>query len=223
MDVNKLRKDGQDGKLGVDQLVDVIDSQQQIIQQLQSQNGELQKLVEQLQRRCGQPTKSTDQYSLEANAKREQAKQKRRKKQKSLRRGRRTTKDKLVGIDREQNVFPEGFSEDSCQFQRTQWVWRIENGHAVLVAYHLHHGPNGESAGVGGSIGRSEYGIEIVVAVSYLTFVIGLSIDRVCELLRFFWKLELPKSQADALINRLAREWEPVFEGSCPFCKTVVA
>jgi hypothetical protein len=79
----------------------------------------------------------------------------------------------------------------------------------------MHRGAGGETPVIDGTIGRSEFGVEIFVAVGYLTYVAGLSIDKVCELLEFFWKLKLSKSQADALLNRLGSEWEPVFDDLC--------
>jgi transposase len=39
--------------------------------------------------------------------------------------------------------------------------------------------------------------------------------DKVCALLKFFWNLELSKSQADALLNQLARQWETEFDALC--------
>jgi len=208
MDTEKLQNDAKDGKLSVEQLIQIIVAQQQEILEQQQR-------IDELERQLGLKQKAQEQYSLQANARREKAKQKRRKKQKSDRRGRRTTKFKLVDALREENIFPEGLSKDDCEFHRTQLVWHIEAGQAVLVSYRLYRGPNGELPVIPGSIGRCEYGIEIVVAVAYLTYVIGLSIDKVCEQLQFFWKLKLPKSQADALLNRLGREWEPVFDDLC--------
>lgn len=34
-------------------------------------------------------------------------------------------------------------------------------------------------------------------------------------MVRFFWKLPLSKSQADALLNQLSRAWESEFERLC--------
>lgn len=45
--------------------------------------------------------------------------------------------------------------------------------------------------------------------------MVGLSMDKVCTLLRFFWELERSKSQADALLNQLSRQWEHEFESPC--------
>ena len=91
----------------------------------------------------------------------------------------------------------------------------IENGQAVLVAYHVYRGPHGEVATIPGTLGRSEYGIEISVALTFMVFIVRLSMDKVCQQLEFFWGLKLAKSQADALLNRLTREWEPEFDTLC--------
>jgi transposase len=211
MDAETLKKEALEGKLSVEQLV-------LIIVDFQQQNERLQERVDELERELGRrkpEEPKPDRYSLQEQERQEKAKQKRRKKQKSLRRGRRKTKDKIVDALREENVFPDGCSEDDCEYYRTQLLWHIEAGQAVSVSYRLHRGPSGEKPLIDGSIGRSEFGVEIFVAVGYLTYVMGLSIDKVCELLEFFWKLKLSKSQADALLNRLGSEWEPVFDDLC--------
>ena len=66
-----------------------------------------------------------------------------------------------------------------------------------------------------GVFGRSEFGMEIVLAIAYQVYVVGLSFDKVCLLMNFFQNLKLRKSQADALLNRLARQWEEEFDLLC--------
>jgi hypothetical protein len=64
-------------------------------------------------------------------------------------------------------------------------------------------------------LGRGEFGIEIIVAIAYQVYIVGLSFDKVCLLLNFFQNLRLRKSQVDALLNQLSRHWESEFEGLC--------
>jgi len=59
---------------------------------------------------------------------------------------------------------------------------------------------------------RSEYGIEIILTVAFLHYWIGLSLDHVCEVLKFFTKLELSKSQANALLNQLSADWSGEYD-----------
>ncbi len=64
-------------------------------------------------------------------------------------------------------------------------------------------------------LGRSEYGLEIVTKIAYLVYIVGLSFDKVCLLLNFFQNLRLSKSQANALLYRLACDWEHEFDLLC--------
>jgi hypothetical protein len=83
------------------------------------------------------------------------------------------------------------------------------------VAYEVYRGPRNQYGQIPGVFGRSEFGIEIVVAIAYQVYVVGLSFDKVCLLMNFFQNLKLRKSQADALMNRLARQWEGEFDLLC--------
>ena len=94
-------------------------------------------------------------------------------------------------------------------------MWRLENGRAVLVAYQIYRGPGNRYGQIPGVLGRSEFGLEIVTEIAYLVYIVGLSFDKVCLLLNFFQNLRLGKSQANALLYRLSRDWEHEFELLC--------
>jgi hypothetical protein len=57
--------------------------------------------------------------------------------------------------------------------------------------------------------------MEIVLAIAYQVYIVGLSFDKVCLLMNFFQNLKLRKSQADALLNQLAWQWEEEFDLLC--------
>src|SRR5208282_1514725 len=97
----------------------------------------------------------------------------------------------------------------------TRVVWRLENGRAVLIAYDIYRGPKNQYGRIPGVLGRSEFGLEIVIEIAHLVHVIGMSFDKVCVLLNFFQKLKLQKSQVDALLYRLSRHWQHEFEALC--------
>lgn len=196
----------------IGELEQTVRGQEQVIDELRLENG---RLKQQLSDRDGQhPTQRLDEeYSLEAEDKR--SGRKGRRKQKSSRRGRRTTGEKLARADRHEDVYPEDVPPDDCTRHSSRVVWRVENGQAVLVGYHVYRGPGGEVPTIPGTLGRSEYGIEISIALTFMVFIVRLSMDKVCQQLEFFWGLKLAKSQADALLNRLAREWEPEFDTLC--------
>ncbi len=116
---------------------------------------------------------------------------------------------------RTEKVFPAGVRKADCRLSHTRVAWRLEDGQAVLVAYDIYRGPKNQYGKIPGVFGRSEFGAEIVLAIAYQVYVVGLSFDKVCLLMNFFQHLTLRKSQADALLNQLARQWEEEFELLC--------
>ena len=57
--------------------------------------------------------------------------------------------------------------------------------------------------------------MEILIALAYQVYTLGLSLDKACQVLGFFQGLSLTKSQANALLNQLARTWETEFDTLC--------
>jgi hypothetical protein len=112
-------------------------------------------------------------------------------------------------------VFPVGVAPYDCRLSHTRPIWRLENGRVVLIAYEVYRGPRNQFGKIPGTLGRSEFGVEIIVAIAYQVFIVGLSFDKVCLLMNFFQNLRLRKSQADALLNQLARHWECEFDRLC--------
>ena len=121
----------------------------------------------------------------------------------------------MAQAERSVDVVPDGLDKSECQLSHTRPVWRLENGRAVLIAYRIYRGPNDRYGKIPGVLGRSEFGLEILVEIAHLVYVVGLSFDKVCLVLSFFQNLKLGKSQADALLHRLARHWSNEFEVLC--------
>ncbi len=162
------------------------------------------------------PTRFDEPFSVKAEEKRQEARGRRaKKKSKPRRRGRFSTAGKLAMAKQHQDVFPEGVDPHQCQLSHRRPVWRLIDGQAVLVAYHVYRGPRNEYGKIPGVLGRSEFGLEIVVAISFLVFVAGLSFDKVCLVMNFFSNLSLRKSQVDALLYQLAQHWEQEFDQLC--------
>lgn len=193
--------------------------------ELAAENAKLHAEIAELRKK--NPTQRLNQsYSVAAEEKRrEEAEQKKAgtakkhgshgDKQSSERRGRIPNQDKIDRAHLHELVLPEGFHITQCKPHYDRPVWRIRNGKATLVVYEIWRGPNGELGNIEGVLPLSEFGLEIHTAVAFLVSMVGLSIDKVCEQLKFFWELDLSKSQADALLNQLSREWEPEFESLC--------
>jgi transposase len=217
-DVEQLKRDVGAGQIGVDRLVELIVTLQR---QLQTTNGQLQtanKRIEELEQKLGAaPTAKVDEpFSLRAEEQRQEKRgKKKRSPKKNGRRGRVTTAKKIAQAERTAEVLPEGFTKSECQLSHTRPVWRLENGRAVLVAYQIYRGLNNRYGKIPGVLGRSEFGMEIVVELAHLIHIMGLSFDKACQLLSFFQNLRLRKSQVDALLHQLARHWENEFETLC--------
>ena len=64
-------------------------------------------------------------------------------------------------------------------------------------------------------LGRSEFGLEIVVEIAYSVYVVGLSFDKACLLLRFLQNVPLGKTQADKLLRQLSGHWQHEFDVLC--------
>jgi len=210
MDVDQLRQDVAEGTVELDRLVELIASQQKRIEQLQE---EIEKLKEQIKKN---PTERLEEpYSERAEEKRQaKAKGKRKKRKIPKRRGRLSTAEKIAKANRTEKVYPDDCDPQGCKLSHTRVAWRLEDGRAVLIAYEIYRRGNsfGQPPGVPG---RGEFGMEILIALAYQVYTLGLSLDKACQVLGFFQGLSLTKSQANALLNQLARTWESEFDTLC--------
>jgi transposase len=215
---DQFRKALRDGRIDVDRLIELLVSAQQQLQQTQEQLQQANRRIEELEKKLGSGTtvKSHEAYSVRAEEQRQATHgKKRRKKVQRGRRGRLTTAEKIAQAERTEKVFPSQVPEGECKFSHTRPLWRLENGRAVLVAYEVYRGPHNEYGQIPGALGRSEFGIEIIVAVAHLVHVVGLSFDKACAVLNFFQNMRIRKSQVEALLNQLSRHWQSEFETLC--------
>ena len=208
--MEQLRQDARAGRISVERLLDLIAA-------LQQQLAEAQQRIAELEKRLGAAAvpKLNEPFSVAAEEKRQQKRgRKKGKRQKPTRRGRISHAQKCALAARTETVLPAGASRTSCRLSHTRYVWRLEQGKAVLVAYEIYRLGN-QFGQVPGALGRSEYGLEIILAIAFQVYGVGLSFDKVCVLMNFFQGLKLRKSQADALLYRLSQEWEQEFDCLC--------
>jgi hypothetical protein len=151
-------------------------------------------------------------YGLEGESQRRQRRQRRRKKKSP---GRRPTEVKFNDAHRYDDVYPPDTPGSACTLARQRAVWRLEDGRAVLVGYRIFAGPDGKEPRIPGVTPRCEYGVEILVTLAFLVYIIGISLDKACAVLSFFCQLPLAKSQADALLRQLAQHWDGEFDLLC--------
>jgi len=214
--IEQLKQDVRDGRIDLDRLIDVIVTQQRQLQAAKQR-------IEELEKKLGGPPPSAtakvdESFSMRAEEKRQQARKPNNKKLKlsrKSRRGRLTTADKLKLAERTEKCFPDGVPEQDCHLSHTRPVWRLEQGHALVVAYEIYRGPKSQYGQIPGVLGRSEFGVEIVVEIAYLVYVMGLSFDKVCQMLQFLQNLALGKTQADSLLKQLSRHWQHEFDVLC--------
>jgi transposase len=210
--IEQLKQDLRDGRIDVERLIDILAT-------LQRQLESAKQRIEELEKKTGGPAtaKVDEAFSMRAEDKRQQARHKNNKPKvaKQGRRGRVSTADKLKLAERTEKVFPDGVPPQECHLSHTRPVWRLEEGRAVLIAYQIYRGPKNRYGTIPGVLGRSEFGLEIVVEVAYFVYVIGLSFDKVCLTVQFMQHLRLGKTQADNLLRQLSRHWQHEFEVLC--------
>jgi transposase len=214
--IDQLKQDVRDGRIDLDRLIDVIGTLQRQLEAAKQRIEDLEKN----QRGPSSPTgtKVDEPFSMRAEEKRQQARHPKKNKlnlSRKSRRGRLTTADKLKLAERTEKCFPDGVPEQDCHLSHTRPVWRLEQGRALVVAYAIYRGPKSQYGKIPGVIGRSEFGLEIVVEIAYFVYVIGLSFDKVCQMLQFLQNLSLGKTQADSLLRQLSRHWQHEFDLLC--------
>jgi transposase len=222
MDVRQIRKDALNGHLSVEQLLEIIEQQQQtnrrheatirrLTERLAQYEPEVRREHSATTSRTSTSEISSTSYGLDAECKRRRHCRRRRKKSP----GRRPTELKFADAERMENVYPEGVRRGDCQLVRERAVWRLEKGRAVRVGYRIFAGHGGKEPRIPGVTPRCEYGIEILVVLAFLVYIIGISQGKACAVLTFFCQLPLSRSQADALLRQLAQHWEEEFGILC--------
>jgi len=218
IDLRQLRRQALHGQIAIEQLLDIIDKQQQTIHRLRRENQRLQERLAPYEPEVRRPGSSaqppaetlTSSYSLDAEEKRRRRKRRRHKSP-----GRRPTELKFADAERTEDVYPDGARRSDCQRVRERAVWRLEDGRAVRVGYRIFASPGGKEPRIPGVTPRCEYGIEILVVLAFLVYIIGISLDKACTVLSFFCQLPLAKSQADALLRQLAQHWDGEYDILC--------
>lgn len=220
LDVPSIKRKARAGEISVEQLLDIIERQHRVIQ---NQQTNLERLVARLE--IHEPTVRAEfdfnrinpdgssaspppssKYSLDAEDKR------RTRKRRKTSPGRRPTAAKFAEATRFEDVYPDKVAKKDCPLARERAVWRLINNKAVLVGYRIHAGPDGKEPPIPGVTPRCEYGVEVLIVLAFLIYVIRMSFSKACEVLQFFCELPIRKSQADALLRQLAKHWQGEFD-----------
>jgi transposase len=181
------------------------------INTLEAENAALKKQIARSTAKVDEP------YSVRAEEQRQQARgrRKKRKETRKKRRGRRANEEKIKQAEKTEDVYPQGVPGEQCRLSHVRVIWRLLDGRAVRVAYRIFRGPRKQYGVVPGVLGRSEYGLEIVVELAFLVQQVGLSFDKLCVTVNFLQNLKLGKSQVEALLKQLSLAWGEEFEVLC--------
>jgi transposase len=217
IDFRQLRRDAREGRVSVEQLLDIIEKQQHTIRRLETTverfTTRLAQYEPEVRREANGTVSASEKPALAYSVDAENKRRRRRRRKKSS--GRRPTERKFADAQRIDAIYPEGACPADCQVVRERAVWRLQNNRAVLVGYRIFALPGGPEPRIPGVTPRCEYGIEILVVLAFLVYIIGISLDKACAVLGFFCQLPLSRSQADALLRQLAQHWEKEFDLLC--------
>ena len=168
------------------------------LQETQQQLKSAENRIEELEKKTRRPADTPNRPTLfsAAEEKRQQAKDGKNKEQ-GQRRADASIRDKMDLVARTEPIYPEGVPPEQCKLSHVRPVWRLEKGRAVLVAYEIYRGPNNQYGKIPGVLGRSEFGLEIVMAIAYLVYVMGLSLRQSLPAARL-----LPESAAAQVASR---------------------
>src|SRR3954447_2498040 len=218
MNAHEARMAFEAGRLPAEQLFDLLQRQECLIQHLLAEVQRLKQRLAQYEPAVNRepiptqadPPSPSASYSVESEERRRRP---RRRKKPSP--GRRPTQLKLSQAHVLEDLYTDGVPPADCQLLRARAVWRLVDNRAVLVGYRLFGRPGGPEPPIPGVTPRCEYGLEILVVLAFLVYVIGLSLAKACAVLAFFCQLPLSRSQADALLRQLADHWQDQFDRLC--------
>src|SRR5271154_4074768 len=220
--IDQLKEDVCEGRIDAERLLDLIVMQQRQIETLQREHKAALRRIAELENKAGPPTASgtskvEQPFSMRSEEKRQQARHNKNKLKlsKKGRRGRLSSSDKIKLAEFTESCYPEGVPVKDCKLSHTRPVWRLKEGRAILFAYQIYRGPGNQYGKIPGVLGRCEFGMEIILEIAYFVYVIGMSFDKVCLALKFLQNLPLGKTQADALLQRLAKHWQSEFDVLC--------
>jgi transposase len=108
IEIETLKQDVQEGRIAADRLVDLLASQQRVMEELRRQLRAANQCIEELEKKLGSPptAKLDEPFSLRAEEKRQDARGKKTKPKSKKRRGRCRTKDKVAQAERSERVYP---------------------------------------------------------------------------------------------------------------------
>ncbi|MCP4885534.1 MAG: transposase [Gammaproteobacteria bacterium] len=190
------------------QQAETIQQQANRLKKLEDQVKRLQALLEgKADAKAAKKPVFKENYSLDRN-------KNKKKKPKRKSTGRKPTQNKRDLTTQTIDIYADGVAREQCIRHRSQLAWRIFDGQAVYVCYHVYDLPDSTSVPIPAGLrnSRSEFGIEIILILAFLHYWIGVSLDNARQIMNFFTGLNLSKGQADSLLSQLASDWNEQYD-----------
>lgn len=116
-------------------------------------------------------------------------------------------------VDREENVFPEGFPPEECILEKSRTVIHIREGKKEVVRYYIYRALRTTERGqIKNVFSKSGYGIEVGLIAAFLVYELGLTHNQTQQIFQFFCQLDIGQSQIDSLLEKVGKEWQKEFE-----------
>jgi hypothetical protein len=89
-------------------------------------------------------------------------------------------------------------------------VWRFFGQGAQYIHYKIYTiSGSGKVPKVPGVRNRRcEYGIEFLIMLAHHVYWLGLSLDKIWEIICFYTQISITKSQTDKLFSQLSHDWK---------------
>lgn len=127
--------------------------------------------------------------------------------------GRIPFEEKLKHVQFTEDVYPEGVSPKKCVLRSQRIVTHLRSGQKEVWLYRMYREKWGKAhAKLPEVFGKSEYGVEIVAALGFLVYVLQLSQDQAQQVLSFFTKINLTKSEIESLLTGLGKAWQKEYD-----------
>lgn len=121
--------------------------------------------------------------------------------------------EKLKTVEFEKDVYPKDVDPRDCVLVSHRVVTHLRDGHKEVWLYHIYRKKWGVARGKPEEVfGTSEYGVEVVVAIAFLVYGLGIPHAATRQILAFFCGIQLGKSEINSLISQLSKSWKKEFE-----------
>lgn len=121
--------------------------------------------------------------------------------------------EKLKEVEFKKDIYPHNIEPRDCVLVSERIVTHLKDGRKEVWLYRIYRKKWGRARGkLPDVFGKSEYGIEVVVAIAFLVYGLGISHAATCQILAFFCGINMKKAEVNSLIGQLSKSWEKEFE-----------